>query len=77
MSDDKYFTQLDMELQQLALVDWAAFSKLVGEEAITAAKVCLLKSRGKSLAQISNRLDITKRQVQTRCEKCDNQLHAD
>lgn len=67
---DKYYTELDKELQQLSLIDWPAFVQLVGEDAITAAKVCILKSRGKSLAQIATRLTITKRQVQVRCDKC-------
>ena len=69
---DKYFTQLDQDLQQLASVDWVAFVNLVGDDAILAAKVCLLKSRGKSIKQVTNKLSITKSQVETRCKKCPN-----
>ena len=69
-NQDKYFTALDMDLQQLSSVDWVAFVKLVGEDAIVAAKVCLLKSRGRSLNQTASRLHITKSQVETRCKKC-------
>jgi hypothetical protein len=67
---DRYYTDLDKELQQLALVDWPTFVNLIGEENVVAAKVCLLKSRGKSLNQISNKLAITKSQSETRCKKC-------
>jgi hypothetical protein len=69
---DKYYTELDRELQQLALIDWPTFVNLVGEENITAAKVCILKNRGKSHNQISNKLSITKSQSETRCKKCPN-----
>lgn len=69
-NQDKYFTELDKELQQLSLVDWPTFVKLIGEDTIVAAKVCILKSRGKSLNQIANKLAISKRQVEGRCGKC-------
>ena len=74
MSAQKQFTELDKELQGLALVDWSAFVRLVGDDAITSAKVCILKSRGKSLNQIGSRLDITKNQAQYQCGKCDSAL---
>jgi len=69
-NQDKYYTQLDKDLQQLAMVDWATFVDVVGEDAIIAAKVCILKSQGKSLTQIANKLAISKMQVRTRSEKC-------
>lgn len=50
---DKYYTELDKELQQLAATDWPTFCNLIGLDSIANAKVCLLKSRGKSLNQIS------------------------
>lgn len=59
-NQDKYFTDLDIELQHLAALDWPLFVNLVGEDAIKAAKVCLLKKRGKSLLQISNRFGRSK-----------------
>jgi len=67
---DKYYTELDKELQQLALVDWATFVDLIGNDSIVSAKICMLKSRGLSLNQISNRLSVTRRVAQVRCEKC-------
>lgn len=70
INQDKYYTDLDNQLRQLANVDWPAFVDLIGHEAITAAKVCMLKKQGRSMNQISNRLSITKRKVQVRCEKC-------
>lgn len=69
-SMDKYYTELDKELQQLALIDWATFVELVGHDSIVSAKICMLKSRGLSLNQISNRLSVTRRVAQVRCEKC-------
>ena len=73
---DRYYTDLDKELQQLALIDWPTFVNLVCEENIIAAKVCLLKSRGKSLSQISTKLRITHSQSRTRCNKCENNSHS-
>jgi hypothetical protein len=67
---DKYYTELDKELQQLALVDWATFVELIGHDAVLSAKICMLKSRGLSLNQIGNRLSVTRRVAQVRCEKC-------
>jgi hypothetical protein len=68
--DDKYYTELDLQLQNLAAIDWPAFVQLIGEDAITAAKICILKSKGRSLNQIANRLTITKRKAQVNCDKC-------
>lgn len=68
---DKYYTPLDMELRDLAAFDWTAFVQLIGDEAITKAKVCMLLKRGSSYNQIANRLKITKRKAQWVCtEKC-------
>lgn len=67
---DKYFTDLDRDLQQLAAVDWPTFVQLVGEEAVVAAKICILKSRGKSQHQIANRLNITRSKAQRNCQTC-------
>ncbi|MGN6438372.1 MAG: hypothetical protein ACTHMM_17650 [Agriterribacter sp.] len=70
-SKDKYFSELDKDLQQLALVDWETFVRLVGEDAIISAKVCILRSRSKSINQIASRLSVTKNQVEYRCKKCE------
>jgi hypothetical protein len=59
INDDKYFTDLDIQLQQLAATDWATFAKIIGPYAILGAKAHLLKSRGNSLQQTANRLDTT------------------
>lgn len=72
LNQDKYHTDLDKELQQLALIDWATLVNLIGEDAIMAAKVCLLKKRGKSLVQIASKLRTTKSKVETRCKHCPN-----
>lgn len=64
-------TDLDKKLQEIALMNWPQFAALVGEDAITAAKVCLLRQGGKSYGEISNKLSITERQAQYGCGKCD------
>lgn len=70
-NQNKYYTDLDMDLQQLAAVDWPAFVTLLGTDAVLAAKVCLLKNRGKSQQQISMKLNISLRKSQVNCEKCE------
>lgn len=73
-NQDKFFTELDAQLQQLAMVDWPAFVLLIGEENITSAKVCLLKSRGKSTAQIAQKFKKSKGWAQhineSKCKRC-------
>ena len=39
---DRHYTDLDMQLQQLALVDWPTFVNLIGEENVISAKVLVL-----------------------------------
>lgn len=51
-----YKQNLDEYLQWLAINEWETFKRLVGEDAIISAKVCIMKKRGFSLGQISNRL---------------------
>lgn len=63
-NDDKFYTDLDEQLQNLATMDWASFAKIIGDEAILMAKVYMLRSRGNSFQQIANRLDISKSKVQ-------------
>lgn len=70
-NQDKYYTELDKNLQDLAAIDWPAFVRLVGVDAITSAKVCILKSKGKSYNQIANKLRITNRTVIYRAGQCD------
>lgn len=69
-NQDKYFTDLDKDLQQLAAVDWPAFVELIGEESVISAKICVLKSRGKSQNQIALRLNITRSKAQRNCQTC-------
>lgn len=69
-TNDKYYTELDIHLQNLAVLDWPAFVELIGYDNIMAAKICILKSRGKSLRQTANRLSLTKSKVEYTCKKC-------
>lgn len=54
---------LDSRLKDIAINNWDSFSNLIGQEAILAAKVCLLRSEGKSYSQISIKLSITESQA--------------
>lgn len=67
--DDKYFTDLDMQLQQLAMKDWATFVQIVGQENILKAKILVLRERKLSMTQIATKLRLTESQVRYRCEK--------
>lgn len=69
-NEDRFFTDLDRQLQQLALVDWARFVQLVGEDNVLAAKICLLKNRGKSVRSIAIRLSVAKHKAEYGCNKC-------
>lgn len=63
-------TPLDHKLQEIALKDWAAFVDLVGEDAINAAKVCLLRQEKNSYGQICIKLGLTEKQARYACGKC-------
>ena len=67
---DKYYTELDKTLQNLAALDWPTFVQLVGEDAILAAKICLLRKKGKSYNQVAINLHITKGAVRWKAENC-------
>ncbi|HRO18613.1 MAG TPA: hypothetical protein PLU07_10505 [Ferruginibacter sp.] len=72
-NESKHNTPLDAQLRELALTDWDAFVQLLGEDAITKAKVCLLLNKGQSYNQVANKLQITKHQVEYMCNrKCQN-----
>lgn len=61
---DKYYTDLDIKLRELAEEDWATFCQLVGDDAILTAKICYLRAKGMSLTQVENKLGVTRRKVQ-------------
>ena len=69
--NQKNLSTLDVQLQNMAAVNWEGFVSLVGAKNIRKAKICLLRRKGKSLNQIANKLSITKRQVDYNCNKCD------
>ncbi|SHK92771.1 hypothetical protein SAMN05444266_101615 [Chitinophaga jiangningensis] len=63
-------TDLDKKLQEMAMTNWEQFVHLIGEDALTAAKVCLLRQNNASYGKISQKLGITEKQVRGRCDKC-------
>jgi hypothetical protein len=68
--DNKYYTELDIVLQTLSLYDWKTFCLLVGEDNIEKAKICILRSRGKSFGQISINMNKPRSTAQSICNKC-------
>ena len=68
--DNICLSPLDQKLQDLACGNWHAFVTLVGPDAISNAKVCLLRNDKKSLQMIAHLLKITKRKAQVRSKKC-------
>lgn len=69
-------TELDKRLQNMATLNWEQFVKLIGSDAIIAAKICLLRQEKLSYGQIQNKLSLTKDQVAYGCTKCDTQPQA-
>lgn len=63
-------TDLDRQLQEIALKDWEQFVKMIGEDKIIKLKVCLLKSNGNTYGMIQRKLHLTKNKVQYACENC-------
>jgi hypothetical protein len=56
----------------MALLNWHQFAALVGKDAITSAKACLLRQKRQSYPQISIKLGITESQAKYACSKCDD-----
>lgn len=69
-NQDKYYTELDKNLQDLAAIDWPAFVQLVGPDNIMAAKICILRKSGKSYNQIAMKLHTTKASARWNSENC-------
>lgn len=63
-------TELDKKLQEMALLNWSQFVQVIGQDAIVAAKVCLLRQDKRSYGEISNKLGITENQARYACTKC-------
>lgn len=64
-------TELDRQLQEIASHDWEKFVKIMGEKNIMAAKICILRAKGKSYHQIALRVGTTQKVVRNRSGKCD------
>lgn len=63
-------TDLDKKLQEMALMNWPQFVKLMGEDAIIAAKICLLRQQNKSYGEISVKLNVTEKKARYWCGEC-------
>jgi hypothetical protein len=70
MSDQK-MTILDRQLQEIAMSNWAQFVAIIGPDAVKSAKVCLLRQKQASYAQISIKLGVTENQARYACQKCE------
>lgn len=69
-------TDLDKQLQKIALMNWKQFVSVIGEDAIKRAKVCLLRQEGNKYDYICKVLDLSKNQVQYACGTCDTNLNS-
>lgn len=65
-------TDLDKKLQEIAVLNWKQFVALLPDDAITYAKICLLRQQKKSYGQIRTTLGLTKGQVEYTCNKCES-----
>lgn len=66
-------TELDKKLQEMAILNWPQFVQMIGLDALTAAKVCLLRQDKKSYGEISYKLGITEHQARYNCTKCEKE----
>lgn len=64
-------TKLDKQLQDIATQNWDQFVAIIGPDAITTAKICLLRQQGKSYGEISVKLSITEKKARYWCGECD------
>lgn len=68
---DQPMTDLDKRLQEIAAKNWQQFIDLIGEDAIIAAKICMLRHDKKSYGEISVKLGITEKRARYWCGECD------
>lgn len=64
-------TELDRKLKEMAANDWNRFVAMMGEDALTSAKICMLRQEGKTFNQISIKLNVTQMRARVACSKCD------
>lgn len=67
---EKELPNLDKSLRQLAIDNWHDFIKLVGDDAILHAKICLMRKEGKSYGKITVAVGVTKRKAQSQADRC-------
>lgn len=70
LSNWPQLTELDKRLISMAVMNPVQFKALIGEDAITRAKTCLLRQENKSYGEISHRLNITYKQARYGCKDC-------
>lgn len=56
----------------MAVLNWPQFAKLLGEDALTAAKICLLRQQNKSYGEISVKLNVTEKKARYWCGECND-----
>jgi hypothetical protein len=65
-------TKLDEQLREMAILNWQQFVTLIGAEAITKAKVCMLRGAGDSYGAVAYKLGMNKNQARHKCKPCQN-----
>lgn len=64
-------TDLDKRLQEMASKNWEQFVALIGEDAVIAAKICMLRHEKKSYGEISMKLGVTEKRARYWCGECE------
>jgi predicted transcriptional regulator len=68
---EKQLTDLDKKLQDIASKNWQQFVDLIGNDAIIAAKICMLRQEQRTYGEISVKLGITEKRARYWCGECD------
>ena len=68
-------TDLDKKLQEIATKNWSQFVALMGQDAIIAAKICMLRKEKKSYGEISVRLGVTEKRARYWCNECESDIN--
>lgn len=63
-------TDLDRKLQEIATKNWPQFVALISEDALTNAKICMLRQDNRSYGEISIKLNVSEKKARYWCNEC-------
>jgi hypothetical protein len=67
---DYTYTELDQQLQEMAVTDWIKFVELIGLDSINKAKICLMKKQQRTLKYMAYRTKMPLSTVGLNCKRC-------